>query len=60
MTNDMSTTTKAALNALLASPLTASQLKKASHAVLIAMFDAIAGTIAAMLLTGLGRGCRKK
>jgi hypothetical protein len=39
MTTDLSAMTKAAINALLAIPLTASQLKKTSHADLVAMFD---------------------
>jgi|GEM_PF-1427480 len=38
---DLNTMTKAELNALLASPVTASQLKKTSHADLVAMFDAM-------------------
>lgn len=38
---DLNTLTKAAINALLATPLTASQLKKTSHADLVAMFDAM-------------------
>ena len=38
---DLNTMTKDALNALLAAPLTASQLKKKSKADLIAMFDAM-------------------
>lgn len=38
---DLNTLTKAEINALLAAPLSASQLKKTSHAALVAMFDAI-------------------
>ena len=38
---DLNTLTKAAINALLVTPLTASQLKKKSHADLVAMFDAM-------------------
>jgi hypothetical protein len=38
---DLNTMTKDAINALLAAPLTASQLKKVSKAELIAMFDAM-------------------
>lgn len=38
---DLINMTKAQVNALLASPLTASQLKKTSHADLVAMFDAM-------------------
>jgi len=38
---DLNTMTKAAINALLVNPLTASQLKKTSHADLVAMFDAM-------------------
>lgn len=38
---DLNTLTKAAINALLATPLTTSQLKKTSHADLVAMFDAM-------------------
>lgn len=38
---DLNTLTKDAINALLATPLTASQLKKKSKADLIAMFDAM-------------------
>ena len=38
---DLNTMTKAAINALLVTPLTASQLKKTSHADLVAMFDAM-------------------
>lgn len=38
---DLNTLTKDAINALLAAPLTASQLKKKSKADLIAMFDAM-------------------
>lgn len=41
---DLNTRTKAELNALLATPLTASQLKKKSHADLVAMFDAMSAT----------------
>ena len=38
---DLNTMTKAAINALLAAPLSASALKKTSHADLVAMFDAM-------------------
>lgn len=38
---DLNTMTKAAINALLVTPFTASQLKKTSHADLVAMFDAV-------------------
>lgn len=41
MTQDLNTMTKAELNAMLAAPLTASALKKKSHADLVAMFDAM-------------------
>ena len=41
---DLSTLTKAAINALLAAPLSASALKKTSHADLVAMFDAMPAT----------------
>ncbi|MCB6177534.1 DUF3489 domain-containing protein [Rhodobacter sp. Har01] len=41
---DLINMTKAQVNALLASPLTASQLKKTSHADLVAMFDAMPAT----------------
>ena len=38
---DLNAMTKAAINALLVTPLTASQLKKINHADLVAMFDAM-------------------
>jgi len=41
MTTDLNTMTKAEINALLAAPLSASQLKKTSHAALVAKFDAM-------------------
>ncbi len=41
---DLNTLSKAELNALLAAPLTASQLKKTSKADLVAMFDAMPAT----------------
>lgn len=41
---DLNTMTKAAINALLAAPLSASALKKTSHAELVAMFDAMPAT----------------
>ncbi|PIV78574.1 MAG: hypothetical protein COW54_08635 [Rhodobacteraceae bacterium CG17_big_fil_post_rev_8_21_14_2_50_63_15] len=41
---DLNALTKSAINALLATPLTASQLKKKSHADLVAMFDAMSAT----------------
>ena len=41
---DLINMTKSAINALLATPLTASQLKKKSHADLVAMFDAMSAT----------------
>lgn len=44
MTTDLNTLTKAAINALLVTPLTVSQLKKTSHAELVAMFDAMSAT----------------
>lgn len=43
---DLNTMTKAAINALLAAPLSASALKKTSHADLVAMFDAMPATTA--------------
>jgi hypothetical protein len=41
---DLINMTKIAINALLATPLTASQLKKKSHADLVALFDAMSAT----------------
>jgi len=41
---DLNTMTKAQINALLASPLNASALKKTSHADLVAMFDAMSAS----------------
>ena len=41
---DLNNMTKAAINALLAAPLSASALKKTSHADLVAMFDAMPAT----------------
>lgn len=41
---DLINMTKSAINALLATPLTASQLKKKSHADLVAMFDDMSAT----------------
>jgi hypothetical protein len=42
--SDLNTLTKSAINALLSTPLTASQLKKKSHANLVALFDAMSAT----------------
>lgn len=44
MTANLDTLTKAQLNGLLVTPLTASKLKKLSHADLVAMFDAMSAT----------------
>ena len=41
---DLNNMTKSAINALLATPLTASQLKKKSHADLVAIFDSMSAT----------------
>ena len=43
---DLNTMTKSAINALLAAPLSASALKKTSHADLVAKFDAMPATTA--------------
>lgn len=43
---DLNTMTKEAINALLAAPLNASQLKKTSKDALVAMFDAMPADVA--------------